>query len=157
MSSEIAPLKSMKFDRDGINKARRTWFDGILYRSQTEARWAVFFLNMDIEFTYEDEYFDLDGLCYRPDFWLPKQSCWIEVKGPFPTQNEREKARRLAAHTGKTVYISFGDIPEPNAEAPFAYTLSSLVFFPDGREDECFWWCECPRCGTLGLQSEGRA
>lgn len=153
----LAFLQPMKLERDGISKARRTRFAGIVYRSQTEARWAVFFLHMDIEFEYEEEHFDLNGLWYRPDFWLPRQNCWLEVKGPFPTQKEREKARRLAAQTGKNVYISFGDIPEPNLEDESSYTLSSLAFFPDGREDEYFWWCECPHCGTLGLQSEARA
>jgi hypothetical protein len=112
---------------------------------------------MDIEFKYEEEEFNLDGIVYRPDFWLPKQNCWLEVKGPFPTQQEKEKARRLAAHTERNVYLSFGDIPEPNPANPSWYSLSSAVFFPDGSYDEAYWWCECPRCGTVGLQSEARA
>jgi hypothetical protein len=144
----------MKLDRDRINEARPTRFDGILYRSQTEARWAVFLSYMDIEFKYEEEDFDLDGVLYRPDFWLPKQNCWLEVKGALPTKEEKEKARRLAVHTERNVYLSFGDIPNPN---PSWYSGSSLVFFPDGSEDEAYWWCDCPQCGTLGLQSEARA
>lgn len=117
----------------------------------------MFFFHMDIEYKYEEEYFYLDGLWYRPDFWLPKQNCWLEVKGPFPSKEEKEKARRLAARTQRNVYISFGDIPEPNSEDPAWYTGSSVVFFPDGREEEAHWWCECPHCGTLGLQYEARA
>jgi hypothetical protein len=147
----------MKLDRNRINEARPTLFHGIVYRSQTEARWAVFFHHMDIVFKYEEEDFNLDGLLYRPDFWLVKQNCWLEVKGPFPTQQEKEKARRLAVRTTHNVYLSFGDIPEPNPANPSWYSLSSAVFFPDGSEDEAYWWCECPHCGTVGLQSEARA
>lgn len=143
----------MKLDRDRLNEARPTWFGGILYRSQTEARWAVFLVHMDIPFEYEERHFDLGGIFYLPDFWLPKQNCWLEVKGPYPTRVEKEKARRLAAHEQRNVYLCFGDIPEP--EDPAWYTGSSIVFFPDGRHDESHWWCECPICGTLGLQFHG--
>jgi hypothetical protein len=109
---------------------------------------------MDIECNYEEEDFDLDGILYRPDFWLPKQNCWFEVKGPLPTGEEKEKARRLALHTKRNVYLAFGDMPNPN---PSWYSLSCLVLFPDGSEDEAYWWCECPGCGMLGLESEARA
>jgi hypothetical protein len=137
--------------------ARPTWFEGILYRSQIEARWALFFRLMDIPAEYEETYFDLGGIFYRPDFWLPKQNCWVEVKGPAPSAHEKEKARRLATHTSRPVYVVFGPIPEPNPENESWYTHSSLVFFPDGAEDEAYWWCQCPICGSLGLQFEARA
>ena len=115
----------------------------------------MFFRYMDIEFEYEEQYFNLGGLLYQPDFWLPKQNCWVEVKGPFPTREEKEKARHLAAHVQRNVYICFGDIPEP--EDSSWYTGSCIVFFPDGQDDESHWWCECFICGSLGLQFEGCA
>lgn len=145
----------MKLDRDRINEARPTWFEGILYRSQTEARWAVFLRCMDIPFEYEERHFTLGGMFYLPDFWLPKQNCWLEIKGPFPTREEKEKARRLAAHEQRNVYVCFGDIPEPEDDS--WYTGSCVVFFPDGRDDDTHWWCECFVCGTLGLEFEGSA
>ena len=113
----------------------------------------MFFRSMDIEFEYEEQYFDLGGLFYQPDFWLPKQNCWFEVKGPYPTKEEKEKSRRLAAHVQRNVYICFGDIPEPADDS--WYTGSCIVFSPDGADDESHWWCECPICGSLGLQFQG--
>jgi len=115
----------------------------------------MFFFHMNVEYRYEEEYFNLRGLFYRPDFWLPKQNCWFEIKGPFPNQEEKEKARRLAAHVQRNVYVCFGDIPEPEDDS--WYTGSCVVFFPDGSDDESHWWCDCLVCGTLGLQFEGSA
>lgn len=52
------------------------------FRSRLEARWAVFFDNMDIPWLYEPEGFQLsDGSMYLPDFYLPDCSTWVEVKG----------------------------------------------------------------------------
>lgn len=112
---------------------------------------------MDIPADYEERHFNLGGLFYRPDFWLPKQNCWIEIKGISPSKDEREKARRLAAQTQRVVYIFYGPIPEPNPEDETWYSGSAIVFFPNGTDDEAYWWCECPSCGTLGLEFEARA
>jgi hypothetical protein len=117
----------------------------------------MFFFHMDIEYKYEEEYFNLDGIWYRPDFWLPKQNCWFEIKGPYPIKLEKEKARRLAVRTEHSVYVWYGDIPVPRPDDESWCTGSSLAFFPDGREEEAHWWCDCPHCGTLGLEDEGRA
>jgi len=58
-----------------------TIFNGILYRSKAEARWAYFFDELDIPFEYEKRFFNLGhGRCYLPDFWLPKQKIWVEIK-----------------------------------------------------------------------------
>lgn len=143
--------------KEGEIEAQPTWFHSTLYRCQIEARWAMFFEHMDIAFAYEQEYFVLGDLPYLPDFWLPKQDCWVEVKGALPVEKARRKALRLAAHTNRNVYIFYGPIPEPNPQLRSWYTTSSMVFFPDGSEDDAYWWCVCPRCGSLGLQFEARA
>lgn len=81
----------------------------------------------------------------------------MEVKGALPVGEPRIKAQRLAAHTNRNVYIFYGPIPEPNLQLRSWYTGSAMVFFPDGSEDYAYWWCVCPRCGSLGLQFEARA
>jgi len=52
-------------------KAIETSYKGYLFRSRLEARWAVFFDALGIVWEYEREGFELDGLRYLPDFWLP--------------------------------------------------------------------------------------
>lgn len=94
-------------------KAIETLYKGFRFRSRTEARWAVFFDTLSIPWSYELEGFDMDGTRYLPDFWLPQQSCWVEIKGPIPTEEENRKASLLAQGTKKTVFILWGNNLEP--------------------------------------------
>lgn len=91
-------------------KALETFFDGYRFRSRLEARWAVFFHTLQIAYSYESEGYDLDGTWYLPDFWLPEQNCYIEVKPHRElTEGEYEKASKLALQSGRDVYILAGD------------------------------------------------
>ena len=91
-------------------KAIETVYNGYRFRSRTEARWAVFFDTLKISYKYETEGYNLDGLWYLPDFWLPNNDCWIEVKGKEPDEEEVEKAGRMAALHKKPLYIFWGDV-----------------------------------------------
>jgi hypothetical protein len=91
-----------------------TVYDGHRFRSRLEARWAVFFNTLRIKYEYEKEGFDLDGTRYLPDFWLPEQKCWIEIKGQTPTTEEYKRCELLADLTRFDVFILFGDIPNPD-------------------------------------------
>lgn len=72
MTSEIKPIETV--------------YRGYRFRSRLEARWAVFFDNASIPFEYEKEGFDVRGTWYLPDFWLPEQRCWVEIKGEMPSE-----------------------------------------------------------------------
>lgn len=62
-------------------KAIQTEYAGYLFRSRLEARWAVFFDAMGIEWEYEPEGLVLhDGTYYLPDFYLSDFRCYFEVK-----------------------------------------------------------------------------
>jgi hypothetical protein len=89
-------------------KSIATEYDGVIYRSRTEARWAFFFSKNDIPFSYEAEGFDLDGIRYLPDFWLNDARIWFEVKPFSPTDAEIEKAKRLSDGTNRPVFIAPG-------------------------------------------------
>lgn len=78
-------------------------YKGVLYRSRTEARWAVFFDAAKISVEYEPEGYTLNGNPYLPDFYAPALETFFEVKGSDPTQAEIAKALALNAHTGKRV------------------------------------------------------
>lgn len=93
-----------------------THYKGCRFRSRLEARWAVFFDVLGITWEYEKEGYDLgEAGWYLPDFWLPEQKCWIEIKGQEPTRNEIDKTYEIAEHTGYVAYILCGSIPEPGS------------------------------------------
>lgn len=61
----------------------QTEYNGYLFRSRLEARWAVFFDAAGIEYQYEPEGFIgcYDNAYYLPDFYLPQFGVYAEVKG----------------------------------------------------------------------------
>lgn len=65
----------------GEIKAIETEYDGYRFRSRLEAKWAVFFNAARIEYRYEAEGFEVDGVRYLPDFYLPGFDVFAEVKG----------------------------------------------------------------------------
>jgi len=153
-------------------RAIETWHNGRLYRSRTEARWAVFFEALAEPFLYEPEGFVLspledsqqwsahldthEDLFYIPDFWLPRAQQYIEIKPYSETWGfddvTTEKARRLAYHASSQVVIVCGvprwrDLYEqPRGDGYLAYIPS----------DDNYYWCECHGCQAVGLQYEGR-
>jgi len=97
-------------------KAIETVYKGYRFRSRLEARWAVFFDELDVEWEYEKEGYNLDesGL-YLPDFWLPCANFifewsgyWLEIKGAYPLQGEIDTASNLAKFTKHTTFIAYG-------------------------------------------------
>jgi len=85
-------------------KAIETFYKGYHFRSRLEARWAVFFDTLGIEWKYEDQGFECEvhdhydeksgeQVCkterYLPDFFLPERwgggGIYVEVKGDVNT------------------------------------------------------------------------
>jgi hypothetical protein len=83
---------------------------GILFRSRLEARWAVFFDHLEIEWEYELEGYDLDGVKYLPDFYLPKfdAGVFVECKPIELNKREKLKADLLVLHTEKKLLKAIG-------------------------------------------------
>lgn len=140
-------------------KPIETIYKGYRFRSRLEARWAVFFDALDLEWEYEAEGFDLGGVWYLPDFWFPSLDCWIEIKPESPDSEETEKARRLAVASGKWVFL-FPFSPRPfggklmmDGGEPIDVVISgsALYFRPDGDYDGCYNWGECPRCHRVDV------
>lgn len=85
-----------------------TRYAGCRFRSRLEARWAVFLDVMGIDWEYEKEGYELPSGRYLPDFWLPEQQIWLEIKGSQPTASEVGLARELVMATGSQCVIQSG-------------------------------------------------
>lgn len=120
-----------------------TRYRGLLFRSRIEARWALFYNKIGVPYQYEAEGYDLNGTRYLPDFWMPRQNCFIEIKGAEPTLEEQCKAALLAQLSKKQVFI-FGSLP---GIATYGLMGGSgeewqpLTFFPEGAGDTGYLWC----------------
>lgn len=77
-------------------KPIETVYNDYRFRSRLEARWAVFFDALGIQYEYENEGYDLGELgWYLPDFWLPQVEMWAEVKPKQFTDLEYRRAAEL--------------------------------------------------------------
>jgi|LakMenEpi03Aug12_release.lakeMendotaPanAssembly.Ray.scaffolds.fasta_scaffold159254_2 hypothetical protein len=92
-------------------KAIETRYKGYRFRSRTEARWAVAFDAMGIEWEYEKEGYQLPSGWYLPDFWLPRYSMFAEVKGTGFTEHESNMLIDLFLNTGHKAAALIG-IPD---------------------------------------------
>jgi hypothetical protein len=135
--------------------AIQTTYAGIKFRSRIEARWAVVFDNIGIDWEYEREGYSLSSGPYLPDFYLTGVSAgrsgdtWFEVKGKAPTEIEALKAHELAHATGVDVIIASGSIPERHADV-----WDTAIFSPEwgsGWTDLDYRLSACPTCGRLGF------
>lgn len=73
-------------------KPIETVYKGYRFRSRLEARWAVFFDAAEIPFEYEPEGFDLPSGWYLPDFYLPEEKLYVEIK-PHSLMPTREQLK----------------------------------------------------------------
>jgi hypothetical protein len=93
-------------------KAIETRYKGYRFRSRLEARWAVFFDSIDIEWEYEPEGYDLgDNLYYLPDFYFPQIRMYGEVKPDhdiFELYRAMFLCEELTRITGKACLFLFG-------------------------------------------------
>jgi len=99
-------------------KPIETVYNGYRFRSRLEARWAVFFDAAGIKYEYEPEGFDLgDGIYYLPDFYLPDDDVWVEIKGKALSAEERKKIERFCinkcdfVNSGTRFRLLEGQIP----------------------------------------------
>ncbi len=144
-------------------KAIETVYDGYRFRSRLEARWAVFFKTLGIPYKYEKEGYDLDGTYYLPDFWLPEQKCWIEIKGQHPTNEEHKKCELLTELTQSKVFILFGNIPNPDnlpeslsEHKDFGNMCYAYGLWGDEQPYNCYssycLWSDCWECNKLMIR-----
>ena len=131
-------------------KAIDTVYNGYKFRSRLEARWAVFFDTLSIDYEYEKEGFDLDGTWYLPDFWIPNWNCWIEIKPNIlrlhRSFKDKEKykepkreltlCRKLSDGTNKVVFLIGGkpwakNHSDPNSSPYYGFEYEIIVFFPN--------------------------
>lgn len=144
-------------------RSRPTLYRGIQMRSRIEARWAVIFDFFSLRWEYEPEHYSLPVGNYLPDFWLEGQDCWIEIKGPHPTEFEQAKARGLARLSQKVVYIFCCGIPRIGPDgAPFDFQCGKDLWVhgyrynPDGTEEMGYMFGVKECCGTLGIVKDAQ-
>lgn len=87
-------------------RAIETAYAGCRFRSRTEARWAVFLDELDVSWEFEAQGFHTPAGGYLPDFYLPDEDLYVEIKGPRPSELELAKCQAVP-----NLIILVGGIP----------------------------------------------
>jgi hypothetical protein len=143
--------------------AIQTEYKGYQFRSRLEARWAVFFDHLGIEWTYEDQGYEVEGHRYLPDFWLPRAHCWVEVKGD--PDGLRKEHRRMCAIlgansplrgfvAGHSALIVLGEIPAENHDGT---VMHPVLHRRDAALLSRTWGCFMPLSGGSASFSYDRS
>jgi len=157
----------MKQLNNGLT-ALETRYAGYRFRSRIEARWAVFFTRLGLDWQYEPQGFKVgsEQLPYLPDFYLPVQGLYVEVKPAFADQVDPEGVRRWEAFAGEVVTtwtseraaIFCGRIPDPDKVTESGPPWSGK-WYDDGiyiTGDCNYSWCACPTGQHFDIQFEAR-
>ncbi len=131
-------------------RAIETQYRGYRFRSRTEARYGVLFDAAGIAWQYEPERFNLNGVRYLPDFYLPELRIYVEVK---PTKEAAERAAplmwALMQASGCGGLFAIGS---PTVEPPDNFfTCSERGFGDDGFNLLQVHIRQCPFCTGISF------
>lgn len=126
-------------------KAIETHYQGYRFRSRLEARWAVFFDALGIEWEYEKEGYQLWTGWYLPDFWLPQFRFYAEIKPKELKIWEHEAGIHNQATGGDwssfLPAVLFNGLPPGDSHGRV---------YVDGLDDLCEW-VVCEKCNEPGF------
>lgn len=98
-------------------------FNGVTFRSTTEARFAALFSRLGLVWSYEAEGYTDGDVSAMPDFWLPRFAAFLEIK--HSDDYNRMKPAAVARASGTCVLVA--------TSAPwFDESWSMARFHPDG-------------------------
>lgn len=133
----------------GINPIE-TVYKGYRFRSRLEARWAVFFDAMGMPYQYEKEGYDLkEAGWYLPDFWLPEQNCFIEIR-PAVKFVYDTKCAALSYLSNETVLYIAGE--------PYFKEYRIAIYEPDMARampnSNPYQFAVCRRCAGIWIYDD---
>lgn len=133
-------------------KAIETEYNGHPMRSRLEAKWAMAFDLLGLTWQYEPEAFITSKGKYSPDFYIDNIG-WVEIKPKNFINDERHYAFAAGLEEKEYFYVIRGEpgFPNLNNDGFYYATMLSIGY------DEPYLFCECPTCGVIGIQYDGRS
>lgn len=124
-------------------KPIETYYNGFRFRSRLEARVAVFLDALGIKYYYELEGYRLqDGTMYLPDFYLPDQDFFLEVKGVMQN-TDMNKITQLHSESGRGVLIFDPDLNIKLMDSADRDWGGALI-------DDCYLY-RCAKCRKINF------
>lgn len=119
----LNPLKNTSNPYSRTISGKRKDLDDTFFRSKTEANYARYLKFVNVKWEYEPKMFVFEkirrgNISYTPDFYLPEEDRWVEVKGWFNPKSitktkrfkkyfpDEFKKLTLVAQSKKTIVIA---------------------------------------------------
>jgi hypothetical protein len=110
-----------KLSEPPVLKPIDTYYKGYKFRSKLEARWALFFDALGLDWVYESEGYQLtNGEWYLPDFWIRNLAGGMFAEVKPNSDSDVSKSRQLAKDSGKRVWMC---VDVPDATTVYEVTL----------------------------------
>ena len=124
--------------------AIETEYNGILFRSRLEARWAILFDALNLKYVYEPECFILsNNQKYTPDFYIENKDLYIEVKPNFEWLDNKYHFKRYELFgKNKKLLVLSSSFPDFSVNSIFGYgehNYYNIVFIPNHPKYGDFW------------------
>jgi hypothetical protein len=98
-NASVAAMSAKQVGRIPDYNKYRAHYDGpkgkYLMRSRWEVAYAEWLDEQGIDWRYEPRWFNLGGTSYTPDFYLPAEDRYVEIKGRMTEENAK-KLKRFA-------------------------------------------------------------
>ncbi|KKN39232.1 hypothetical protein LCGC14_0745150 [marine sediment metagenome] len=125
-----------------------TYWNGHLFRSRLEARWAVFFDTYGTEYDYEPEGFQLEKRWYLPDFYLPGEQIWVEIKPRLENMAVYPPIEELVTKSGTEGILLEG--------RPYPGQYRAALYYPNHFDTQSGGELSgCRKCPALGFYLGG--
>ena len=116
-------------------------------RSRLEASTATILDSAGIEWMYEPEGFDLRGVWYLPDFWLPENRLFLEVKGILDKRSEEKVIRLAQACSDSDIQVMLLHNVRPRVVGTLRYAfVVGHVVTQDSIIKDSIALMRCPHC-----------
>jgi hypothetical protein len=143
------------------NTPRAVVYGSYLFRSETMARWAVFFDTAGIRYVHVPR-MTFDGHACVDFWWVPRfcgRGAWFVVKDTEPASAERGLYAALAEQSKVPVFIAVG-APKPQSDQIISCGLDTLAdlsldrfrwHLADDHKDDGYFWLVSAACPGIPL------
>jgi hypothetical protein len=135
-------------------KAIETRYHGYHFRSRLEARWAVFFDEVRLDWEYELEGFSFDGIAYLPDFYFPDLGIWCEIKGKLISEARMRSAPNLFGNTPYT-YTEYPELEKAQKLRDYDNAVAVVVGSPGKEKIHLYAYDLCDSGGGIFNSESG--
>lgn len=137
-----------------VIKPIETVYNGYRFRSRLEAKWAVYFNLIGLNYIYEPNGYVLsNGQCYLPDFYLPTVEAYVEVKPSSIYKKDLneaiDKLTDLAYFENKYALLCVGDpvdnditvwgMIENKDGYGYDHDIAEFILGAEMLDDDCFY------------------